>query len=718
MKDTRERVAANVMWATFLVAVSLWVGAALFEYFWFNETGKGFSAVLTALDDPRELLMRLFFTSAVLMGGFSVSRILSRLVQSEKNLREQEENLRITLHSIGDAVIVTDTTGAIVRINPIAQRLTGWTAEDALGTPLNDVLIIFNARTKQSVESPVNRVLETGEIVGMSNHSMIIARDGKEYQIADSAAPIKNAEGEITGVVMVFRDVSEEYRIREALKESEYRFRTFYDQAQDAFFLCNPDGEFFDVNKAACKKLGYSRDELLSMGVLSIDQNVTGTSEIALLVEAVKKGKAFTHETVLKRKDGSTFPVEINSGLLTLEESTYVLASVRDISERKQLEDKLRQSQKMESIGSLAGGIAHEFNNILGGIIGYAEIAKDDSAGNVPAWESLNAILNLCHRARDVVRQILIFSRKDRPRRRPFQPHCGILEAMKVLRASIPSTIEIRTDIDENSGTVIGDQTQLNQVGMNLCMNAAHAMEDSGGVLEIGLFPVILGSGDAEAYPDLMPGKYVKLTVSDTGTGIDPDIIDRIFDPFFTTKEVGKGTGMGLSVVHGIIQEHGGSITVSSEKGRGTVFTVLLPRVDETVEDDLELESLPGGTENIIIVDDESYMVLTQKKILERLGYTVTALTNSLEVLELFEKDPQQFDLVITDLTMPQLSGDRLASRLIAIRPDIPIILATGYADSVDTDEVLMYGIKGFIPKPCKRHELAVTVRKILDGNK
>lgn len=393
------------------------------------------------------------------------------------------------------------------------------------------------------------------------------------------------------------------------------------------------------------------------------------------------------------------------------------MSMANDITDRKAAEENLRQSQKMESVGTLAGGIAHEFNNILGGIIGYAEIAKDDVPANSPVQESLDEILKFSIRARDIVRQILSFSRKGMKDMKPVQPHIIIKEELKVLRASIPATIEIRQNINERAGTIIADQTQLQQVGMNLCINAAHAMQGSGGVLEITFSPVALDAVTAKQYPDLKPGSYVKLTVSDTGRGIDPKIIDKIFDPFFTTKKVGQGTGMGLSVVHGIVKDHGGAITVSSKLGQGTTFTLLFPRVEDAKEEEVEFAAIiPTGTERILLVDDEQGLVVLAKIMLERLGYTVTAMTNPLETLDLFRKNPQDYDLVITDLTMPHLPGDRLAAEITSIRPEIPVIIATGYSNAVDDDKLKGIGIKAFIPKPYQKQELAKTIRLVLDG--
>lgn len=389
-----------------------------------------------------------------------------------------------------------------------------------------------------------------------------------------------------------------------------------------------------------------------------------------------------------------------------------------DITDRKLMEEMLRQSQKMESVGTLAGGVAHEFNNILSGIIGYAEIAKDNFPAKSPACENLDKILKLCTRASDIIKQILSFSRISRKEKKVLQPHLLIKEDLEVLRATIPATIDIRYNLDEKSGTILADSTQIHQIGMNLCQNAAHAMQERGGVLEIGLAPVVLDAENVKQYPGLKPGAYVKLTVSDTGTGIDPAIIDRIFDPFFTTKEVGRGTGMGLAVTHGIIKDHGGTITVESETGKGSTFTILLPQVarekkDKT--DDREL-TIPGGGESILLIDDEPALVETGKKTLQSLGYKVTALQNSKEALEVFRQKPDSFDLVITDQTMPYMTGYELAQSLFLIRRDISVILCSGYSETVSEEKVREIGIKGFMHKPITKRKLAAMIRRVLEN--
>ncbi|MBW1722153.1 MAG: response regulator [Deltaproteobacteria bacterium] len=386
-----------------------------------------------------------------------------------------------------------------------------------------------------------------------------------------------------------------------------------------------------------------------------------------------------------------------------------------DVTERKRLEIQLRQAQKMEAIGTLAGGIAHDFNNILSGVIGYAELALEEVERGTTLEKDIRRVLEAGTRAKDLVNQILAFSRQREQELRPMQIGPVIKEALKLLRASIPSTIDIRQDI-RGDPLVMADPTQIHQILMNLCTNACHAMEEGGGVLEVGLKEVYLDRNFTSRHPEIAPGSYLQLTVKDTGSGIPPEIMDRIFDPFFTTKGEAKGTGMGLSVVHGIVKAHGGTITAYSEHGRGSTFHVFLPVVDEsgTIERGTD-QPLQTGTERILFVDDEEFQVDLGKQMLERLGYKVTVRTSSVEALKLFRSNPYDFDLVITDMTMPGMTGDVLARELIAERPDIPVILCTGFSTQITEEKALEMGIRAFVMKPIIMSEISHTIRRVLE---
>ncbi|MFH1350835.1 MAG: CHASE2 domain-containing protein [Pseudomonadota bacterium] len=393
---------------------------------------------------------------------------------------------------------------------------------------------------------------------------------------------------------------------------------------------------------------------------------------------------------------------------------------VRDITERvtteereRQLQIQLIQAQKMEAMGTLAGGIAHDFNNILSAIIGYTELAYLEIPQENKAKRQLMEVLKGGERAKNLVNQILTFSRQTEHEKRPIEIGSVIKEALKLIRSTLPTTIEIRTDI-RTPGAVEADPTQIHQIIMNLCTNAYHAMREQGGVLRVLLEDVDIASEDQ--FPDLAPGRYVRLSVIDTGAGMRPEIVRKIFDPYFTTKSKGEGTGLGLAVVHGIVKSQGGAITVHSEPGKGARFEIFFPRIDRKIDQEQkEKDPLPTGNEHILLIDDEEILVEIGKEILEQLGYEVTPKRNSLAALEAFRENPGKFDLVITDMTMPLMTGEMLAKELMKIRPDIPIILCTGFSERITEKKAKAIGIREFVMKPLVMRDLAKTIRKILD---
>jgi CheY-like chemotaxis protein len=379
------------------------------------------------------------------------------------------------------------------------------------------------------------------------------------------------------------------------------------------------------------------------------------------------------------------------------------------------------QRQKLEAIGTLAGGIAHDFNNILAAIMGYAELIGWEVPQTSKAGDNLRELLKAGCRARDLVQQILTFSRQSKQERKPIEIGPIIKETLKLLKASLPSSIEIKQEIEKDIGKIEADPTQIHQVLMNLCTNAGHAMSDHGGVLEVRLSHVDLDATTAAQSPNILPGSYIRLSVSDTGHGMSPEVFERIFDPYFTTKTVGKGSGLGLAVVDGIVKSHRGAITVDSKPGKGTTFHVYFPRIDHAdgVRDTQEGESLVlGGNERILFIDDEQTLVDVGKQILRQLGYQVTIRTSSIEALKLFRAHPQQFDLVITDMTMPNMMGDKLAKELMGIRADIPIVLCTGFSEHITEEAAKEIGIREFAMKPLVTSDLAKTIRRALDRQK
>ncbi|OPY15355.1 MAG: Blue-light-activated protein [Syntrophus sp. PtaB.Bin001] len=393
------------------------------------------------------------------------------------------------------------------------------------------------------------------------------------------------------------------------------------------------------------------------------------------------------------------------------------IAMLRQAEEqRRHLEQMLQQSQKMEAIGTLAGGIAHDFNNILGGIMGFTELALLDLQEGSAAYNNLKNSLKAQYRAVEMVNQILAFSRQTESDPVPVKVSAITKEVVKLLRMSIPSTIEITLELNAVSDMVIADPARIHQILMNLCTNAAHAMREHGGKLIISLSNVDIGLDTAMVCPELVPGQYVQLFVRDTGQGIDPLIRDRIFDPFFTTKKPGEGTGMGLAVVYGIVKGLKGTIDLESRPGEGTLFRVLIPAIEHhTTESSDVMDMMPGGQERILFVDDEEFLVRIGEQVLSRLGYMVVARTSSVEALEAFRAQPENFDLVITDLNMPNMTGIDLSQELMHIRPDIPIILCTGFSERIIEDKARKLGIQEFIIKPIIMSTLAKTIREILE---
>jgi PAS domain S-box-containing protein len=520
------------------------------------------------------------------------------------------------------------------------------------------------------------------------------------------------------------KNLAELAQREEELRESEERFRVLFEHAPDPFFFIKSDGSLVRGNKAGEKFTGYKDGELVGKNIL--ETGLISAEDFPKAARFLKKGQngepTGPSEFAMYQKNGGEIYAEISTHPVNIKGEKFILGIARDITdrkkeeqERKKLEDQLQQAQKMEAIGTLAGGIAHDFNNILGAVMGYAELALHEVENKSLPDQYMREVLHAGRRAKDLVKQILTFSRQTGQERIPVPVRLIVKEVVKLLRASLPSTIEIHQDI-QSDALVMGDPTQIHQVMMNLCTNAGYAMRDQGGQLTVNLEPVELDPEFAAGHPNLKSGPHLKLTVSDTGPGIAESELDRIFEPFFTTKEKGEGTGMGLAVVHGIVTSHGGDVIVRSVPGQGTTFTVFFPAIERRIEPEARLEiPPPSGTESILFVDDELALANAGKHMLESLGYDVIARTNSSDALELFEYQPDRFDLVITDMTMPGLTGDQLAQKLMEIRSDLPVILCTGFSARINEEKALALGIRAFVSKPVLKRQIAKTIRMVLD---
>ena len=553
---------------------------------------------------------------------------------------------------------------------------------------------------------------------------------------------LRASESSLQNEMQGHRQTNEELaRSNESLRQSQQQLTDIIDFLPDATFVINNDGEVIAWNKAIEEMTRVSKENMLGQGdyayavpfynerrKLLINYLDTDEKELAKAYLNVDRKESTVYaETFAPALYGGKGAYVWATGAPLLDahgRRAGAIESIRDISDQKQseaerdrLKSQLLQAQKMEAIGTLAGGIAHDFNNILGALLGYAEMAKEDSPVDSSIASDIEQVIKAGLRAKELVKQILAFSRQDKAERVPLQPATIIREAIKLLRPSLPSTIEIRQDVDPAAGPVLADPIQLHQVLVNLCTNASHAMEETGGILTIALKMTDLSREDLGREPQIQPGGFVQLSISDTGRGMSAELQARIFDPYFTTKEQGKGTGMGLAIVHGIVMSYGGYISCHSEPEKGTVFHIFLPTAacDPTTETTTS-EAIPVGHEHILFIDDEEILAEMARTMLERLGYTVTVKNSGLNALATFQNQPDQFDLVITDQTMPGMTGAQLARRLLHIRPDLPVILCTGFSNLVSKEEADAIGIREFALKPMTRRDIAGLIRKVLDS--
>ena len=509
--------------------------------------------------------------------------------------------------------------------------------------------------------------------------------------------------------------------LKQELMELEIRTITeqwekTFDAIDDIITIHDQDLRIIRANKAAGELFQMAPTALIGKYCYEVfrggNEPCPGCPELLARQTMTNQRADICHTNLGKTFAAASFPITDSTG------ATIFVHIAKDITGLIKMEERLRQSQKMEAIGTLAGGIAHDFNNILVPILGYGELALSRITPDNPLTSDLQQITTAALRAKDLVQQILAFSRQAPQERRPLRPHLVIKEALKLLRASLPTTIEIREEIATDCGTILADPTQLHQIVMNLCTNAYQAMRESGGILGVRLFKVTIGEKNSKvADSDLLPGNYVQLEVSDTGYGMRRETMERIFEPYFTTKDKGQGTGLGLSVVHGIVKGYQGQVSVYSEPGKGTCFHVYLPLIAEapSLGESVPTSPLPTGSERLLVVDDETVITTMLEAILTNLGYQVTAVNNSEEALALIAHAPSTFDLLITDMTMPHLTGLELTTKVLAIRSDLPIILCTGFSELINKEQARALGIRAYLMKPVSVHELALAVRKALD---
>lgn len=621
------------------------------------------------------------------------------------------EQFQYTIEMSQEAVFWLGRDGKFTYVNKQACHSLGYTDKELLSLFLWDIDPDF---PPERWDDQWEHLKSTGQITLETRHRR---KDGSIFPVEVSACQVV-FEGKEFHAAFV-RNITVRNKIADELQKRESLYRSLFDYVPDGILVANQKSYYLDANPTMCNMLGYSRKELIGRHATDI-VSPQGVERIEPALAQIKRNTKYSREWQFRRKDGSIFDAEVRVNKMP---DGTLLALVRDITRQKQaeadksnLEKQLHQSQKMEAVGTMAGGIAHDFNNLLTMITANIDSMLNKRKDGISDEDNLKNIKRATLRATNLVMQILAFSRQEKTDLKPVDLKTVIDESLKLLRSTLPSTVEILPRIGCEHVFVEADTTQLQQILINLCTNAVHAMDEKG-LLTIGLGITDLSSQDIPMPAQLQAGKYAKLTVRDTGVGMTQEILDRIFDPFFTTKEVGVGTGMGLSMVHGIVKQHGGSITVESKKNNGTTFCVYLPAIINAVTELEEVKEtlLPTGTERILFVDDEECIAETCGELLEYQGYKVTSVTSSTEALEIFKANPEDFDLVFTDQTMPKISGVHLAAELLKIRADIPIILCSGYNSVVSESEAKEIGLRELCIKPMDMEKLAKVARKILD---
>lgn len=635
----------------------------------------------------------------------------------DRSFADHEVRLRAITDSVKDAILMMNEKGVLFFWNPAAEHIFGYTAPEVIGRNLHTLLAPSRYHQMHAEAFKKFQQLGQGNAIDRTIELEACHKDGHEISIELSLSKLL-VDGAWHSIGII-RDITERKKAEVKLRQSEERFRALHN-ASFGGIIIHDKGLILDCNQGLSEISGYTFDELVGMDGLQL----IAPDWRNIVQEKIYSGYEETYEVEGLRKDGTIYPLSIRGSNIPYKGHEVRVTEFRDITERKKVEEERRrleaqltQAHKMESIGALAGGIAHDFNNILGAILGYVQLSQNVTPATSPAAQFLDKALEGIQRATSLVGQILAFSRQEDAQQVPLEVAPIINEVVKLLRPILPSTIKITKHIQEGTRAISADPTQVHQILMNLCTNAFHVMEKEGGTLTIELMNKELLPQDVQQYPGVAPGPFIDLTIGDTGPGIAEELIDKIFDPYFTTKPLGKGSGMGLSIVHGIVQSYGGFIKVENKEGTGAWFHIHLPAITQMnkVDENHEEEGITGGCERILLVDDEELVADMTRSMLVYLGYDVTVFTNSLESVNVFSSDPSQFDMVITDQTMPVMTGVDIAQRMLKIRPDIPIIICTGYSSTVSEGKVLAMGVKGFAMKPLAIKDISILIRKILD---
>jgi len=643
-----------------------------------------------------------------MMGGLSVV---------EKQ-RLSHDLIYEVLYWIDSLVLVIDTEGYIIVFNRASERLSGYRLEELQYRPFWDLLILPEERN--AVKNTIRDVTEKGLPNEFRNHWR--TKDGRKRLIHWKNSILRRTDGSVAHLLCTGRDITEQVAAERDLRASNAEYKELVQNANSIILRMDTEGRVTFLNDFAEHFFGYQEEEILGRSVLGTILPETDSlgNDLSGFIAALTRvpDDYVNSENENMRRNGERAWVAWTNRAIRDDAGQVIgiLSIGNDITQRKLLERQLQNVQRTEALGTLAGGVAHDLNNILSPIIGFTELVLSDLDPRSEAAENLQNVLEAGNRARKLVKQILTYSRQHDQENNPTQFSTVVREALRLVRASCPAIIDIQSEI-RSAAYVLGDPTQLHQVIVNLCTNAIQSMAATGGTLEVNLREANLTDQSGIALPKFKPGLYVELQIRDNGPGMPDQVVKRVFDPFFTTKGDGQGSGLGLSVAQGIIHNHSGGMTVDSSAGTGTTFLIYLPVIERPRQPAVAADKvLPTGNEHILFVDDEQAITHFCRQMLQGLGYRVSIYTDEEEALEQFRSNPRQFDLVITDLAMPHISGDDLARLIWQIRPGMPVVLCTGFGLTLDRESALAMGFSAYVTKPILRGALARTVRRVLDG--
>jgi PAS domain S-box-containing protein len=639
------------------------------------------------------------------------------LEEERENLRHTEAFLKTLIHTLPDLIWLKNPDGVYMACNRRMEHFFGAKEADILGKTDYDFV---DKKLADFFRQNDQETIAAGK-PSINEEEIVFAEDGHRELLETIKTPMLDEQGRLIGVLGIGHNITAIRQAQERLRESEERFRQAIEFSPVPMAITDTQGQVLYRNREFPHRYGYTLEDTPSIedwALLAFPDPAYRESSLAQwhedVTQALRTGEATpTREYTITCKDGTQHQVEI----VTRPLKHMSVSVLNDVTERRALESQLRQAQKMEAIGQLAGGISHDFNNILSAIIGFTDLSLRQSTNNPTLHHDLTQVRKAADRATELVRQILTFSRRQQQEKLPLQAYLIIKEALKLLRASIPTTIEIRQDI-ASQATILADPTQIHQMVMNLCTNAYHAMKERGGVMAVSLRETEIDQAGIDNGTEVSPGRYLKFSVSDSGCGMSKDTLARVFEPYFTTREKGMGTGLGLAVVHGIVKEHQGRISVYSEPGQGSTFDVYLPMIHEAIPEAVPVPVPPRAraNERIMVVDDEDSIRNLISRFLTYAGYRVDLFANGREAWIALQENPKAWDLLLTDQTMPEMTGDALAAKALELKPDMPVIICSGFSESHNERHAQALGVKAYLQKPISSATLLTEMAKALYG--